>query len=123
MMLFRGEAGGEWVPLGLGFGLRWGGGKGEEMKHQTPSESPTGVGDHRGLALGISPPPPEHRGIFDDDEDDEDSELPLGDLKIERGSKQSVYTGGYRQATEILQDGYKGVFKGIWTATGELCEL
>ena len=41
-------------------GLRWGGGKGEEMKHQTPSESPTGVGDHRGLVLGISPPPPEH---------------------------------------------------------------
>ena len=25
------------------------------MKHQTPSESPTGAGDHRGLVLGISP--------------------------------------------------------------------
>ena len=61
-------------PLGPGFGLRWGGGKGEEMKHQTPSESPTGAGDHRGLVLGISPPPPEHRGTIDDDSDDEDDE-------------------------------------------------
>ena len=34
--------------------------RGRRCKHQTPSESPTGVGDHRGLVLGISPPPPEH---------------------------------------------------------------
>ena len=92
-MLFRGEAGGEWVPLGLGFGLRWGGGKGEEMKHQTPSESPTGVGDHRGLVLGISPPPPEHRGTISEDSDDVDDEPPLG------GSGQAV-EGGFRQAIE-----------------------
>ena len=44
------------------------------MKHQTPSESPTGVGDHRGLVLGISLPPPEHRGTIDDASDDEDDE-------------------------------------------------
>ena len=25
------------------------------MKHQTPSESPTEAGDHRGVVLGISP--------------------------------------------------------------------
>ena len=48
--------------------------RGRRCKHQTPSESPTGVGDHRGLVLGISPPPPEHRGIIDDDSDDEDNE-------------------------------------------------
>ena len=59
---------------GVDFRPRWGGGKGEEMKHQTPSESPTGAGDHRGLVLGISPPPPEHRGTIDDDSDDEDDE-------------------------------------------------
>ena len=58
----------------MDFGPRWGGGKGEEMKHQTPSESPTGVGEHRGLVLGISPPPPEHRGTIDDASDDEDDE-------------------------------------------------
>ena len=56
------------------FRPRWGGGKGEEIKHQTPSESPTGVGDHKGFVLGISPPPPEHRGTIDDASDDEDDE-------------------------------------------------
>ena len=84
MMLFRGGSEEAKLPAGGGFGLRWGGGKGEEMKHQTPSESPTGVGDHRGLVLGISPPPPEHRGIINDDEDDEDSDLPLWGLKKRR---------------------------------------
>ena len=44
------------------------------MKHQTPSESPTGVGDQRGLVPGISPPPPEHRGTIGDDSEDEDDE-------------------------------------------------
>ena len=29
--------------------------RGRRCKHQTPSESPTGTGDHRGLVLGISP--------------------------------------------------------------------
>ena len=44
------------------------------MKHQTPSESPTGASDHKGLVLGISPPPPEHRGTIDDDSDDENDD-------------------------------------------------
>ena len=48
--------------------------RGRRCKHQTPSESPTGVGEHRGLVLGISPPPPEHRGTIDDASDDEDDE-------------------------------------------------
>ena len=74
MMLFRGGSGQAIRCLGSDFGLRWGRGKGEEMKHQTPSESPTGVGDHRGLVLGISPPPPEHRGTIGDDSEDEDDE-------------------------------------------------
>ena len=46
--------------------------------------------DHRGLVLGISPPPPEHRGTFgddsedeDDEDDEEDDEPPLG------GSRQA----------------------------------
>ena len=72
------------------------------MKHQTPSESPTGVGDHRGLVLGISLPPPEHRGTIDDDSDDEDDEKnenhedddvddepPRGD-QIEAGYRQAI---------------------------------
>ena len=46
----------------------------DRCKHQTPSESPTGDGEHRGLVLGISPPPPEHRGTIEDDSDDEDDE-------------------------------------------------
>ena len=50
--------------------------RGRRCKHQTPSESPTGVGEHRGLVLGISLPPPEHRRTIDDgdDEDDENNE-------------------------------------------------
>ena len=74
MTLIRGGGGQANDGSGLDFRLRWGGGKGEEMKHQTPSESPTGAGDHRGLVLGISPPPPEHRGTIDDDSDEEDDE-------------------------------------------------
>ena len=36
--------------------------RGRRCKHLRRRERkpPTGVGDHRGLVLGISPPPPEH---------------------------------------------------------------
>ena len=73
-MLFRGGCSsrgyGQRVILGPGGE----GERGRRCKHQTPSESPTGVGDHRGFALGISPPPPERRGTIDDASDDEDVE-------------------------------------------------
>ena len=69
-------------------------GKGGGYKHQTPSESPTGVGDHRGLVLGISPPPPEHRGTIGDDSEDEDDE----DDEEDDGPP----LGGSRQAGSLL---------------------
>ena len=79
---------------GVDFRPRWGGGKGEEMKHQTPSESPTGVGDHRGFVLGISPPPPEHRGTIGDDSEDEDDENDEDDDDVD----DEPPLGGSRQA-------------------------
>ena len=88
---------------GVDFRPRWGGGKGEEMKHQTPSESPTGAGDHRGLVLGISPPPPEHRGTIDDDSDDGNDEDDDGDDGSSNGER-----GGDRQAIEGGKKGDMG---------------
>ena len=38
------------------------------------AKAPKRSADHRGPVLGISPPPPEHRGTIDDASDDEDDE-------------------------------------------------
>ena len=59
---------GIWAQVGRGKG-------GGDVSISDAERKPhTGVGGHRGLVLGISPPPPEHRGTIDDDSDDEDDE-------------------------------------------------
>ena len=50
------------------------------MKHQTPSESPQGFGGSWRPRSGHLPPPPEHRGVIDDDSDDEVDDVDVDDV-------------------------------------------
>ena len=47
---------------------------GGDVSIRRRAKAPKRSADHRGLVLGISLPPPEHRGTIDDDSDDEDNE-------------------------------------------------
>ena len=67
---------------------------GGDVSIRRRAKAPQGSADHRGLVLGISPPPPEHRGTIGDDSEDEDDENDEDDDDVD----DEPALGGSRQA-------------------------